>query len=191
MATGLHLNEDFTSDVLYNKSYGHNNWGFGGTDWEYFYLRAPAFKVNLTCSWGWWTDGMEVYFYYWDKNSWVRFHSIKMARSDNKWAYINTNNSGAKNVNSTIFKVSMIHEYSWTANFSLYGIGGMNQTQRDKIKGKSPVGCSSISPIYYTGDSPNDSGALSQAFMSETSMRGSCINDVASNDLHIQPPNMY
>ena len=79
----------------------------------------------------------------------------------------------------------------------LYGIGGMNQTQRNKIKGLLPVGVvfndgqDNAAPCYYKSEGNDDANIWSRQFMSQTLLRGSIINNVASNDLHIQPPNMY
>ena len=135
---------------------------------------------------------------YWNGSSWASLTQGTVGETSDKTVSVNMNHylsDYTTNVRSTLFKIKIENNDNWSVRFYLYGIGAV--IQKSLIKGKSPVGVTFIdgenneAPCYYKPEGEMDSTIFSKQFMSETILRGSCINDVAGNDLHIQPPNRY
>jgi len=191
MATGLNVDTDFTNARLYD-----NTWTNNDKNTQYIYIRASAFWL--------WIASQQNFIFgypqqdwqlsYWNGKGWTKFTSGVVGENSSHSIGVNTTLVGASEyryTNHTIFRLRSYCQDKQSTRAILFGIGGVTgASQRLAIKGKSPTGCSTGTPIVHSYSSL-DSSIMSYDFMNETIMRGSCINDVASTELRILPPNGY
>jgi len=192
MATGLNIDTDFSNSILYYNNYHVDSSWYH----EYLYIRAPAFYLYLNNYQGY-GFGHAQYDYelsYWNGSSWAHIipYTDMGGNAEKRSIRVNTTVPSAQytyNSNHTMFRFHAYCQDRTYLTVKLYGIGGMVQSQKDKIRGKSPVYCSDSSPVHFS-TSNLDSSIFSESFMSEVA-ENICINDIANSELKIQPPHSY